>query len=128
MNIIIISDQYQMPAPQVTVLGDHTLIIANEYSVTDAFALVTPVVQTDKPRQRFAPFHWMHMVMRRRKTGPSPVNIVLDQMESYRLYQCLHTLFQDNIVALVEDEETCMEQTRIHWLEREVIESGEPCN
>jgi hypothetical protein len=70
----------------------------------------------------------MHMVMRRRKTGPSPVNIVLDQMESYRLYQCLHTLFQDNIVALVEDEETCMEQTRIHWLEREVIESGEPCN
>jgi hypothetical protein len=112
MNIIIISSHHQMPVPQVTVLEDHTLIIANEYCAPDAFALVTPMEDNVSSDQE--------------KTSELPVNIVLDNEEAYRLYTCLHSLFQE-MDDKSEDEETRMEQTRIHWLERKAIESGEPC-
>jgi len=114
MNLIIISNEHQMPVPLTYNLGDSTLIIANEYTATDAFALVTPKKDKASSDQK--------------KTSElPPVNIVLDNEEAYRLYTCLHSLFQQTGDGS-EDEEVRMEKQRIHWLERKAIESGEPCD
>jgi hypothetical protein len=76
MNIIIVSDAHKMPAPLVYHLGEHTLIITSDYGAPDAFELVAPnvdeAVATDDP----------------------PQTVILDHEESYRLYQCLQSLFQ----------------------------------
>jgi len=45
MNIIMVSDAHKMPAPLVYHLGEHTLMITNNYGAPDAFELVAPKVE-----------------------------------------------------------------------------------
>jgi len=66
-SLIIVIDQHQLIAPQVTALGHTTLVITNEYEASDAFALVSQDKQT--------------------------TTLILDHEESYKLYMSLHALY-----------------------------------
>jgi hypothetical protein len=77
MNIIVVSENHKMPEPLFYNLGNHCLIITNDYGAPDAFELCAPVI--DEQTQEVDP--------------GSPVTTVFDEEETYNLYQCLHSLF-----------------------------------
>ena len=66
------------PRPPICNLGNHTLVITNDYGNPDASALVTPVI---KDGAAFS------------DEEPTQETIILDHDEAYNLYQCLHALF-----------------------------------
>jgi len=76
--IIIVTDEHEGTLPLMYNLGDHTLIITNDYGNLAAFELAAPrvdieeQVDSDTPKQELT---------------------ILDHDETYNLYQCLHTLF-----------------------------------
>ena len=78
MNIIVISDAHKMPAPLLYHLGEHSLIITSDYGAPDAFELVAPKIDEAAATDDVS----------------SPQTAIFDHDETYRLYQCLHSLFQ----------------------------------
>ena len=71
--IRLVTDAHSMPTPLVYNLGETSLIITSGYGSPDAFELAAPgVIDDDTPQSQ---------------------TIILDQEETYNLYQCLHTLF-----------------------------------
>ena len=67
-----------MPAPLVYHLGEHCLIITNDYGAPDAFELAAPMIKDDETQQI---------------EEEHPQTVIFDHDETYHLYQCLHTLF-----------------------------------
>jgi hypothetical protein len=78
MNIIVVSDAHKMPAPLLYNLGEHSLIITSDYGAPDAFELAAPAINEETLEV----------------SPDSPQTAIFDEEETYRLYQCLHTLFQ----------------------------------
>jgi hypothetical protein len=69
---------HQMPAPLVYNLGEHCLIITNDYGAPDAFELAAPVIDETETGEAA-------------ESGNETE--IFDHDETYRLYQCLHSLF-----------------------------------
>jgi hypothetical protein len=81
MNSIVVSPEHKMSAPLVYNLGDHSLIITSDYSAPEAFELCAPVIHEIETGEAVI------------DVETSPKTAIFDHDETYRLYQCLHTLF-----------------------------------
>ena len=75
-TILLVTEQHRT-IPVVYNLGSHSLIITNDYSAPDAFELAAPII--DEATHEVTP--------------DSPTTLILDNDETYNLYQCLHALF-----------------------------------
>jgi hypothetical protein len=75
-NIIIVSPKHGEERPIMCNLGDTTLIITNDSEAPDAFELVAPKIDESKLPD----------------VEPDTETIILDEHETYNLYQCLHAL------------------------------------
>lgn len=79
-SIIVVSEQHHT-IPITYNLGEHSLIITNDYGAPDAFELAAPVIRESPDMVASV------------EEVPTNSTLILDHDESYNLYQCLHTLF-----------------------------------
>jgi hypothetical protein len=72
--IVVSPEHHRMPVPLIHVLGKHSLIITDSYGNPDAFELAALRVGEVQEGER-------------------TTTLILDEEETYNLYQCLHKLF-----------------------------------